>query len=147
MFETRPSSEIPFPEAIGGDSKFWSYVKLHLHQPWFYLVIEGGDAPQIVLATHREQWVSLNDVYPSMRIGSIDLVSPSWLNGSSAWKMEPLRQVWVGTDAGSHEAVVYVVGSGARYVECAGSKGEDGLSDLTLIFEASSKQKRRSGKQ
>lgn len=143
MFETRPSSEIPFPEAIGGDSRFWSYVKLHLHQPWFFLVINGDEGSQIVLSTQREQWLGLPEVYPDHRIGSIQLVSPGWLNGSSAWKMEPLRQLWTAIDDGSYEAAIYVVEGGARYIECDGSRIEERLHEVTLVFDSIDKKKPR----
>lgn len=148
MFETRPSSEISIPEALGGDSRFWAYVQLHLHLPWFYLIVGGAMSSEIVLATRAEQWLGFDDAYPGRRIESIQLVSPGWLNGSVGWKMEPLCQLWSATHKGSGaEATIYVVETGARYIDSLGSTSvEDELVDTVLMFEASAGKRRRKRK-
>lgn len=144
MFETRPSSEIPIPQTLGGDSKFWTHVQLHLHMPWFYLIVGGGMSSEIILATRPEQWVGLSEALPGRRIEKIHLVSPGWLNGSDGWKMEPLRQLWTATDQESDSAVtIYVVETGARYIDSLSCASEERLVNTMLMFESSAKGKRR----
>ncbi len=138
MFETDDTARLSLFSGFGGH--LWSYVRTHLQIPWLHVTClvtdDGGDA--------FTQTFMLSDVIQLLEISrreditleSVDLVSPKHVNGTSRWRMEPLRQIWrraIGENGG-WRGYVFVLESGTRYCY-AGASPEDGVSAAELIFQ------------
>ena len=98
MFKTTERSAM-FSKPMGSEGvQFWAHVEHDIQWPWFYLQIvqkygeeafrtmimlsSAQDVADIVMARTAAVWIE--EAY---------LATPGNMNGSSHWKMEPLRQV------------------------------------------------------
>jgi hypothetical protein len=147
MFETLESAEVHFPPVFGNSGeRFWSYVKLRLHIPWFYVsyrfpIEEDETLCHMALLTRVEHLVQLAQD-PGAEIGEIDIMLPGHMSGKDNWTMEPLTEVWQGTEPGTKDqpGYVFVTGSGAHYVESALNTPETDLRDKALVFSVPAKK-------
>lgn len=150
MFTTLEGCEFNIPGLLlSKGQRAWKLVFRELAFPWFYVsytvqaeevALEESvciDLLDSLLQFERDQTAC------HVAITEIQLVSPSWLNGSDRWKMEPLKEVLRGREpAPSGQLVsVYVMHSGARYTSSIGASETD-LSDLKRVFPACSEQHR-----
>lgn len=139
MFETSISAEISCPPIFGLDLRLWSYVHLSLHIPWFHVEYEICDINdqylrQILFLSDIEQLLNLQEEQGSM-IVQVDLVSPACVNQQGCWKMEPLCEIWTGVEPKSgQESTVFVVKSGARYVDS--NLSESDLGAFQCVFHS-----------
>ena len=90
-------------------SQKWSAVELVTHKPWFVLTVRLKSATdkknaysikRTVLAANLsevERWAQQTVVADSI-VESVLVVTPTWLNGTTTWQMEPLAAVWVGEE-------------------------------------------------
>lgn len=141
MFETVPSAELPsFPlsEAEGGPIHLWSYVMQGLNMPWYHVELTGNSTSRLLFASHLEQWMPLigKKKRGSVRVSSVRLVSPGWMNGSGAWRMEPLIEVWRGDEKEAEQSAdVFVVEGGRRYTFSMMGSQESQLKGLSKIYQ------------
>lgn len=138
MFETVPSAEVTPPwlyEATGAPTKVWSYVAHGLVVPWFHVDVTDGVGGRIVFATYLDQWLPLLQPARETVVSSVRLVSPFWLNGTDDWMMEPLVEVWRGTEpVGGGDAYVYVVKGARRYVHSECGTPESRIKGLRRVY-------------
>ncbi|CAI8882291.1 Imm63 domain-containing protein [Pseudomonas sp. IT-P294] len=101
MFETYEAARIPASPFIQRDTSRWAFVMLSANDRWFYVTlncVQNGETDEIC----QQQYL-----IPSMLcllglirsdtadtyVASIQLVSPSWMNGSDEWRMQPIQQI------------------------------------------------------
>lgn len=116
MFSTDDGAEVPCPFS---GIRLWANVTRHIHAPWFHVVVEGESdgitCSRMVLLSHIEQLRQMSEI-PEVRILEVGLVSPSYINGTLRWQMDPLREVWIGIEPDeSQEATIFVLESGVHY--------------------------------
>lgn len=141
MFSTHELAEIRYPsKLLEPGEKIWSYIQRRLHTPWFHVTYEftyseGAEYRRIVFITEVNHLLEIKNWV--VRIISIDLVSPGYLNNSDHWKMEPLKEIWQGIDPGTknkQKAYVFVLKDNSRYTDSALDTTEEKLLSLEKIF-------------
>ena len=71
-----------------------------------------------------------------IEIHEVNIVLPSHMSGKKIWTMEPLAEVWQGTEPGTEgqPAYIYVIGDGTRYTDSALNTKEADLLNKELIY-------------
>ncbi|PJI47474.1 MAG: hypothetical protein CTR55_19220 [Pseudomonas sp.] len=121
MFRTHKQAEIPLDELYGGDARLWSIVEHSLHSPWFYVSVLEGHPGQTLCTMLIVQEVPVLEALlalqsETMKIESVQLVTPSYLNNTDSWRMEGLSELVLLQSADSH-CYQFLVECGRRYVD------------------------------
>lgn len=126
--------------AIAGENQHvWTYVNLALNAPWFCASYvqstPDGDISETVLLSSANQITELFDRYAeSIRVTHLMLISPSRLNRTETWLMEPLREVWRGRNTNNNEPVVmYRLADGRCYADSSELSDLSELVDLDCV--------------
>lgn len=110
MFITHQSSKSAFSEMLGGEAlALWNEVELSLQTPWFIVDVRQTDPAEfgavemtrtLLLPNLQalEQIAQLQETEGQVRLVSIHIVTPGYLNGSDEWRMDQLRAVWSAED-------------------------------------------------
>ena len=145
MFMTTADAEFRVPKGLSPPGvRMWSYLLQNLHMPWFHVTFQAESSQSMIFATHRQQWLDLQVEEPRRLrhdplLRSIQLVSPGWMNGTTEWRMELLKELWVGKNpANESEVCIYVVETGARYRDLTADCTEEALKDRRKLFDAQS---------
>ena len=94
---------------IKSSTQNWSAVELVTHKPWFLLTARLRAATDKKNAYSIRRTVLVADLAEVERraqqttdadsiVESVLVVTPTWLNGTTTWQMEPLAAVWVGEE-------------------------------------------------
>jgi len=142
MFITHKPAEIFLDAHLGDDStQCWQYVEQTTHCPWFYVKVgrrQGSEAltSMVMLPSISALEQLLNEQGADIWVLDVQLVSPTYLNGSDGWKMERLLEVRETMDDLSKEAAyVYTLEGGHIYTEALGASTSD-LQNPRIIFSA-----------
>jgi len=127
MFRTHKQAEISGFDAAtlsGEGVQVWRYIEQALHCPWLYVsCLEPGTELSmrrmlLIADIHLFEDFLSQDDGTSTVVDRIQLVSPSWLNLSSNWKMEELVSLSEVQDHhGKHLAYIYGMADGNEYCE------------------------------
>jgi hypothetical protein len=98
MFTTHRHAEIPLAPAIAGPHQLWRFVELEQHGPWFYVTINKGKNGEnwrsmIFVASEDELEWALRDIAADARIETVQVITPTNLNGTGKWQMEELTEL------------------------------------------------------
>lgn len=98
MFRTTREAEIPRPVFLSEDLHLWSYVEHGLHLPWFYVRLahqeDGLQMSRMLMLSNVETLQSiLTQKTSSEWVDDVQLVTPSYVNNSNRWLMEPLLEL------------------------------------------------------
>lgn len=142
MFETVDEAEIPISPIFGDDgTRAWSYVGFPLALPWFYVNyltrIDGGSLRRMLCLTRVDDLLQLSQG-EEYTVAEVNIVVPSNMSGRGRWTMEPLAEIWSGTEpeAKKQTGYVFVTASGVRYLHSGLSDRESELLGLERIFQA-----------
>lgn len=132
MFSTVRDARIEIPPMIAGEEvQVWSYVLQRLHMPWYHVTIDESECEQIVFCADPKQFLG----HPHLRAARV--VTPGWLNGTIDWRMDLLKELWIGFEPNSRQqALVYVLQDGARIVYSFSKSPEDALQHLSLVYSS-----------
>ena len=121
MFQTylhaRISSHPEFSEP-----QLWEEIEHDIHRPWFYVGVvgafdEGLECRRMILVGHERSLQSLLQAQSSTwRVESVQVMTPSYVNGTDTWQLEVLDQLLVFADAAAEPTVSYAVQGGRVYV-------------------------------
>jgi len=141
MFETVDEAEIPISPIFGDEGTHaWFYVSYPLHLPWFYVTysteIEDGSLRRMLCLTRVDDLLQLSQ-YEGYSVTEVNIVVPGYMNGQGKWTMEPLAEVWSGTEpeAEKQTGYVFVTATGARYLHSALAVRESQLLGIERIFQ------------
>jgi hypothetical protein len=142
MFITDEVAKMHMPSSLlgGDDSTYWSYVKQHIHAPWFYCVYaveyEGGGKSRHMILLGDPQQLEQLSLVSDIEVIEVQVVLPGYVTGQVRWIMTPLASIWEGDAADGSTERVFVSQTGERY--CINSKitNENQLDDKRLIFES-----------
>ena len=142
MFKTNRKSEL-FPGRSNGsdDVQFWSFIEQDAAWPWFYLQLveeDGGELFRSMLMVptpvQLEQVVAVKDDHAW--IEQAQLVTPSHINDTERWTMEPLLEVsLILDDQGLELGYRYRVEGGREY-SVSVDPFPDGQLKTHIIFSA-----------
>lgn len=144
MFTTYRSAEVEF--SCLGDPRYsgtqiWRYVEQELMCPWFYVQVRrpgstGTDLSMLMLPCARDIAAMVDCETPSWCIEQVQIVTPTHMNGTGRWQMEPLRRITI------HESPAlggvcecFEVSSGNLYTS-GGSRILEGATLLEVLFDA-----------
>lgn len=141
MFETNKGSEFMVPPLLARDGyRIWGDTGHRIHVPWFHVTVcqtdELGRHMRLRFISQIPQLINLaaDDNGPAQMV-SVRLVSPADLNGTGDWQMEPLREIWQGTEPDYDQlSTVYVLADNRRYVDSDTRTPESQLKGLNCIF-------------
>ncbi len=146
MFKTDQSSKIPL---ISNDVEYgWEYVSLFFQHYWIYVayeILDENDEDCANQSTETETVIFWRIIHlielskkSNVRIKFVDLGSPSYMNGSTRWKMEPLREIWLCVNKAQPNKPnrFFVLENGVRYKDLMSDVGEK-IEEDKLIFSMS----------
>lgn len=142
MFETIDSAEIHL-EPIFGDSgtRLWSFVKLPLHVPWFYVTVgivdeDGVEKQDMACLSEAKDLIAIAGA-DYLKIREANIVLPGYMTGKDSWTMVPLAEVWAGLDPAGfgQRTYVYVTQEGNRYLDTSLCGDEVKLEDKKRVFQ------------
>lgn len=144
MFITDEIGKMPMPRALfgGEDSNYWSYMRLHLHAPWFHCVYaaeyeDGGEFRHMIFLSHHKQLQDLSRT-EGIEIVEVQIVLPSHMTKQGMWIMSPLASIWEGeTPEDDYTETVYVTLDGRRFTFYGKVKDENQLADKRLLYSIS----------
>lgn len=140
MFETHESGRKFSFFAKQGELN-WDFVIIPLSIAWFYATCRIANREGITntVTFCFSDIIQLKNIHheKNIKLEFVDLVSPSYMNGSDRWKMEPLSEIWLQT---SHEypdqyEYVYVLQNGNFYTDKLAPQPEDSRPTKQKIFE------------
>lgn len=141
MFHTDESSEVKMIDDIAcNGEKTWWYVTKKLHFSWFHVICEityeiNEKFQEIYLIDQVEHLLDI-EKNPVMKIVEVDLVSPSYMNGTKRWEMAPLVKIIEGKEQEYQQTVnVFVLANGKHYLESGEQYKEQELIDPRTIFK------------
>jgi hypothetical protein len=132
MFETLESAEIRMPGLLSPGTRAWNFVGHGLQMPWFHIAITAEDGGSIIFATDLEQMLRITSNKRPDQQMTVQLVSPPWMNWTTEWRMETLREVW---KCPSNSHAVYIVKGLRRYSDSDPDSDRISLHGLVRIFE------------
>jgi len=141
MFRTNDSAEIPSPllgEGRQGD-RFWCYIEVTLRHNWFVVSFTErttGDAlVHTVILSDFSQITGLVSEY-GVELNQVVLATPPWVNSTDQWRFEQLTEVWdCDRDYAPNCPIqVYVVASGAEYIDSLVGKKPEQLRRMRKVF-------------
>lgn len=142
MFKTTSHAHHPFMSAIAGDGQqVWTHVNLISALPWFFATylqpsLDGPVLKTLLLSSVDQVADLLKDnEEESIEISELMLVSPSYLNHTEGWLMEPLTEIWHGrlNNDSDDYAFIYFLASGKRYVDSLESHDFLKISELKCL--------------
>lgn len=143
MFLTTSSNRHPIKSALAGHGRdVWTHITLTMNFPWYCLTCSykhGADAgleQTRFLSDPVQVGEYLGALQDDIQVDQLLLVSPSRLNQTNNWQMEPLSEVWRGraSDNGFY-IYVHVLQDGRRYVSSPFPVDEASLQDLKKIID------------
>ena len=95
----------------------WHFVQQHLMSSWFHTTRaryeDGLEIYDVVFVDSLQTLTSILDLTElGVRVKSVQLVSPGWLNGTGDWRMEKLLEVTQSQDGTS---LRYTLQDGRHY--------------------------------
>lgn len=95
MFKTHQSAEVFNPLAKVSE-KYWAYAEIDIQRPWFYVQysshFETENYRSMLLFSRIEQLQELS-LNQAVKITEVNIVTPSYINKSSNWKMSCLVKI------------------------------------------------------
>ncbi|MDP3521277.1 MAG: hypothetical protein Q8S02_11715 [Hydrogenophaga sp.] len=121
----------------------WVAVQLAVHAPFFWVDFahkgeEDDDfeyTSTFMLSTTAElDSVIKQHESKEIRLKSVSLVSPGYVNESGQWQMEPLKAIWScdSTISPGRRVYLYETAKGARYPEVIAEVSEEMLKNATV---------------
>ncbi|MHA6232990.1 hypothetical protein [Pseudomonas fluorescens group sp. PF-69] len=107
MFITNRQAEAKCSEVmLEPGHQGWHFVQQQLMSPWFHTTIarceDGLEIHDVVFVDSLQALTSLLELTEvGVKVKSVKLVSPGWLNGSGDWRMERLLEVARSQDGAS----------------------------------------------
>ncbi|MFG0862799.1 hypothetical protein [Pseudomonas sp. CJQ_13] len=143
MFRTNDADMLGVPGMFGAGQTQWNQVSRVLRTHWYHVTVQAtqeGTAREIVLMVDAEAQLQKLLIAQSEDVGISDLqvVTPAHMNGTEAWRMEALTQVYIGEDENECLVSVIEVESGAVY-HSSNRPGfhSDSLTNLRPVFLSS----------
>jgi hypothetical protein len=141
VFRTSDHARHPVMSALAGKGEHvWTYVNLTPENVWFCasFIVRKSDRcawPETMLLSSVEQVVEVcRDFKELIEASRLMLVSPSQLNKTDDWQMEPLREIWCGRDPDHGDKVfVYTLVSGRQYIDSIRAVEYAELQDLERV--------------
>lgn len=143
MFRTQDADLIGIPGMFGDGVSQWHSVSRLLKTHWYHLTVravENGRSTELAFMVEGEQKLQHMLVAQDEHafITDIQVVTPSYMNSSGIWSMEPLAKVTVGMDSTGCEACLLEVESGAVYHNSHDPDFRpDLLTNLRPVFQSS----------
>lgn len=140
MFQTFDAHRKFSPFAKPGEYG-WDLVSFVLNEPWFHVtfnVITDENHPfqRSIMLLNLHQLILFSE-RDDLRFENVDVVSPGYVNGSTRWRMDPLREIWLQKldrdDDDIHYENVFHLESGEKLV-CFTGPPEDLNCKSKLIF-------------
>lgn len=140
MFRTFKNAEVQQRALLGYDFQLWRYVEQGSHRPWFYVtLVEIDDEVDLRKMLMLPDVQTLEELLASqtdtMYVESVLLVSPSHLNHTNRWQMEPLLKLERLIAEESYALVYEVVKN--RYVESYLNYSDLTVTQRELIYAVS----------
>lgn len=144
MFKTHESCKI---HLLSDDNEQgWDYVSLFAQHYWLYVTYEILDEDDELRANQPTEtetvifWrvkhlIELSKTN-NVRIKFVDLGSPSYMNGSTRWKMEPLRDIWLSAnkDQPNKPNRFFELENGFRYKDLMPDVLDEEIKEDQIIF-------------
>jgi hypothetical protein len=98
MFTTHRHAEIPLAPVCGESYQLWRFVEIEQHRPWFCVSLNIGKGranwrTTYLVASEAELEEMLEGIAAKAEIEDVQVITPSRLNRSGAWQMEPLAEL------------------------------------------------------
>ena len=123
-------------------SNVYTYAELLVNQTWFYVDCEvsdeGGSVSSVYLIDRAKQIIYMES-HENVLIKVVYLVSPPWLNGSTSWRMDAVKQISSGKvhlDDNDFKVEIYDLIDGKRYYSSNEVEINQGIDDIKIIFTA-----------
>lgn len=143
MFITDARARHPFMSALLDDGmQAWNSINLSIEAEWFWvsylLKMDEGRIRETILLSSLSQVVEVFEQAQGDRIEilEVNIVSPPYLNRSTHWMLEPLREVWRARNPRTGRvAHLYCVAEGKEYVEADNALEE--FTERQLLLKVS----------
>ena len=123
-------------------SNVYSYAELLINHSWFYVDCEvsdeGGSVSSVYLIDRAKQLIDI-DSHENVLIKVVYLVSPPWLNGSTSWRMDAVKEISSGAvhlDDNDFKVEIYDLMDGNRFYSSNDDQLNKDIEDIKIIFTA-----------
>lgn len=123
-------------------SNVYAYAELLVNHYWFYVDCEVSDEESTVRSVYFfDKAKQLTDIesHGDVFIKVVYLVSPPWLNGSTSWRMEAVKEISRGEvhrDDDNFKVEIYDLMDGKRYYSSNDDQLNKDIEDIKIIFRA-----------
>jgi len=144
MFETQDAAEVLFPDAFSDQGvRAWWYIQQRLHTHWFHVTYqeryeEDGEEMllnRLILFSIHEHLIQFSNL-PEHKIEHVYIITPKYLNGSTNWKMEPLKEIWEAEEPEQEgqAAHIFFLENDKKYVDSGLNTHVEKLINKNRIF-------------
>lgn len=139
---TYESAELSIPPVFGRpDQRWWAFVGLYEHDPYYHTVIEfhdedGGTVRRAILYTDKDQLIQSSE-NSDMRLVEAHVLLPPKLSNRDGWRIERLDEIRSATEPGSCEAggvTVFVLANGEEITDSSVGTPTSALTDQVTIW-------------
>ena len=124
MLMTHKHAELLIPSGADTHIQYWQYVEQSTMWPWFYAELvsvckEGSAASMLIIPSVAMLEQVLADLNANKWLTQVLVVTPSDLNGSDRWQMEPLIDLSIARNRQNKTlGYIFQVENGRVYTTC-----------------------------
>lgn len=123
-------------------SNVYAYAELLVNHSWFYVDCEVSDEESSVrsvyLIDRTKQIIDIGS-QENVLIKVVYLMSPPWLNGSTSWRMDAVKEISSGKvhlDGNDFKVDIYDLMDGKKYYSSNDDELNKDIEDIRIIFTA-----------
>ena len=123
-------------------SNVYAYAELLVNHSWFYVDCEvsdeEGSVSSVYLINRTKQILDIGS-QENVIIKAVYLVSPAWINGSTAWLMDAVKNISSGVvhlDDFDYKVEIYDLMDGKRFYSTNDAALVKDIEDIKIIFTA-----------
>ena len=149
MFITHASSRYSFPgNLISEDEQYWHTVGFMIEASWFLVRIRQKESfpdnsqhqtltTMLVANISGVESLAKQDENLTLKFESAQIITPGYLNGTGAWKIDPLKAVWTAEDPSNPGIKMDIceTTSGDKYAVSIGSSPIEKLFNQKLRYQ------------
>lgn len=140
MFQTAKESHEPMMSAIAGtDQDVWNCVSITSFRPVFLTTYEMATSDlnvrrTVLLSTVEQVIELLNMNSADFFVDELQILTPSHMNDSRGWLLEPLSEVSVGENDKHGLTLMYKLTEGGAYIDAPSSQEVETYTNVKRKF-------------
>ena len=141
MFKTHESTYQNLQVVYGPGHYHWRLVEREIATPWLHATVlvteDEVEYASTVMPSDLQTFLALANANDGARLSELQLMSPSWMNESGRWLLEPIRQIDIASTGDGGVIHIYITEQGKRYFDPSRTASEaQELINQRTVYQA-----------